>query len=151
MANTINPATIALVKSFEGFRANPYQDVVGVWTQGYGETQDITEDTPPTTEEAATEMLIYRLSGFGAQILEAIKTPLNDNQFGALVSLCYNCGSAPLVGTLGNRLNANDYEAAADEFPRWNHAGGEVSDGLTRRRLAEQKLFNTPASWNNRA
>jgi len=30
---------VALVASFEGFRAQPYRDAKGVLTQGYGETQ----------------------------------------------------------------------------------------------------------------
>ena len=29
---------IALIARFEGFRAEAYQDVVGVWTVGFGET-----------------------------------------------------------------------------------------------------------------
>ncbi|MFM6190606.1 glycoside hydrolase family protein, partial [Planktothrix sp.] len=34
-----------------------------------------------------------------------------------------------------------DFQGAADQFPRWNKAGGQVLEGLTRRRKAERALF----------
>ena len=43
--------------------------------------------------------------------------------------------------TLLRGLNAGNYQAAADQFLRWNHAGKLVLPGLTRRRQAERKLF----------
>ncbi|NER83460.1 MAG: lysozyme, partial [Leptolyngbya sp. SIO1D8] len=39
------------------------------------------------------------------------------------------------------KLNAGDYQGAANEFPRWVKAGGRVLQGLVRRRNAEQALF----------
>ena len=39
------------------------------------------------------------------------------------------------------RLNAGDVQGAADQFLRWNKAGGQVLRGLTRRREAERELF----------
>jgi len=43
--------------------------------------------------------------------------------------------------TLRRLLNAGDHEAAAEQFPRWNKAGGKVLAGLVRRREAERDLF----------
>ncbi|MGL5832971.1 MAG: lysozyme, partial [Waterburya sp.] len=70
-------------------------------------------------------------------------------QLGALTSLVYNTGVGLLYdSTLISKLNTGDYAGAAEEFPRWNKAdqGGVLVEllGLTRRRLAEQKLFLTP-------
>ncbi|APF12027.1 hypothetical protein BKC11_04965 [Salmonella enterica subsp. enterica serovar Typhimurium] len=45
------------------------------------------------------------------------------------------------TSTLLRKLNAGDYAGAADEFLRWNKAGGKVLNGLTRRREAERALF----------
>ncbi|HHP2614034.1 TPA: lysozyme, partial [Enterobacter roggenkampii] len=54
----------------------------------------------------------------------------------------YNLGSRSLsTSTLLRKLNAGDYAGAADEFLRWNKAGGKVLNGLTRRREAERALF----------
>ena len=38
-------------------------------------------------------------------------------------------------------LNEGDYEAAANQFPRWNKQAKKVLKGLTRRRAAEKALF----------
>jgi lysozyme len=38
-------------------------------------------------------------------------------------------------------LNAKHYRAAADQFLKWDHAGGRVLLGLTRRRQTERLLF----------
>ena len=63
-------------------------------------------------------------------------------QFAALVSFTYNVGSGALnSSTLLRRLNAGDTFGAANEFLRWNRAGGRVLAGLTRRRREERALF----------
>ena len=78
---------------------------------------------------------------------EAVKVPLNPNQFGALTSFTYNLGAGNLrSSTLLRKLNAGDYAGAAAEFARWNKAGGKVLKGLTRRRAAERALFEKPAA-----
>jgi GH24 family phage-related lysozyme (muramidase) len=69
-----------------------------------------------------------------------VKVPITDDQFGALVSFDFNTGSLH-KSTLLKKLNAGDYEGAANEFPKWNKAGGQVLRGLTRRRKSEQNLF----------
>ena len=47
-----------------------------------------------------------------------------------------------IESTLLKKLNAGDYDAIPDEIRRWNKAGGEVLEGLVRRREAEAALFN---------
>ena len=68
--------------------------------------------------------------------------PINQNQFDALVAFSYNCRFGALAkSTLLRKLNQKDYKGAANEFLKWNKAGGKVLAGLTRRREAERKLF----------
>jgi lysozyme len=43
--------------------------------------------------------------------------------------------------TLRMKYNRADYQGAADEFLKWNKAGGKVLNGLVRRREAERALF----------
>ncbi|MNE64550.1 Lysozyme RrrD [compost metagenome] len=58
------------------------------------------------------------------------------------MSFTYNLGAANLQSsTLRRLLIAGNYAAAAEQFPRWNKAGGQVLAGLTRRRAAERDLF----------
>jgi GH24 family phage-related lysozyme (muramidase) len=46
--------------------------------------------------------------------------------------------------TLLKKLRKGDVAGAADEFPRWNKAGGKVLNGLVKRRAAERELFLAP-------
>ena len=55
-----------------------------------------------------------------------------------IVSMAY---FSPLLE--GKKLNQSDYDGAADEFLRWDKAGGEVLAGLTKRREQERELFLT--------
>jgi lysozyme len=74
---------------------------------------------------------------------------LNANQYGALVSWTFNMGvGAVSDSTLVARLNdGEDPETvASEELPKWVYAGGEVLDGLVRRRDAEVDLFSTETS-----
>jgi lysozyme len=60
------------------------------------------------------------------------------------VSFVYNVGAGNFAkSTLLKKLNNADYQGAANEFLRWNKAGGKVLNGLTRRRDAERSLFLT--------
>ena len=67
-------------------------------------------------------------------LTEQISIPLNDNQYGALVSWAFNMGcGASGNATLVSRLNDGDDSktVAGEELPKWNMGGGEVIDGLT--------------------
>ncbi|VVT49241.1 Phage-related lysozyme (muraminidase) [Kosakonia radicincitans] len=139
---------IALIKQFEGLRLDAYQDSVGVWTIGYGWTQPV--DGKPITKgmvikpETAERLLKTGLVSYESDVSKLIKVKLTQGQFDALVSFAYNLGMRSLsTSTLLRKLNAGDYRGAADEFPRWNKAGGKVLDGLTRRREAEKALFQS--------
>lgn len=143
MARHINEAGLLLIKEAEGLSLKPYPDSGGVWTIGYGSTSGVTADTPPISEQSAEVLLREDISHAEVEVGRHIKVPLTDNQFAALVSLTFNCGSAPLLKTLGNKLNAGDIDGAAHEFERWNKDNGVVVKGLTRRREKERALFLT--------
>lgn len=137
---------IALIKQFEGCRLTAYQDSVGVWTIGYGWTRPV--DGVPVRagmtikQEMAERLLKTGLVGYEADVSRLVKVPLSQGQYDALVSFTYNLGARSLsTSTLLNKLNARDYTGAANEFLRWDKAGGKVLAGLTRRREAERALF----------
>jgi lysozyme len=68
--------------------------------------------------------------------------PLDQMQFDALVSFCYNCGQGNLAkSTLLRRVNERNFAAAAQEFGKWVKAGGQTLKGLVRRRKYEARLF----------
>ncbi|MEI9758058.1 lysozyme [Enterobacter hormaechei] len=137
---------IALIKQFEGCKLTAYQDSVGVWTIGYGWTQPV--DGKPIragmtiNQETAERLLKTGLVSYESDVSRLVKVGLTQGQFDALVSFTYNLGARSLsTSTLLRKLNAGDYAGAADEFLRWNKAGGKVLNGLTRRREAERDLF----------
>ncbi|EPW7259895.1 lysozyme [Citrobacter freundii] len=137
---------IALIKQFEGCKLTAYQDSVGVWTIGYGWTQPV--DGKPIRagmtikQETAERLLKTGLVSYENDVSRLVKVGLTQGQIDALVSFTYNLGSRSLsTSTLLRKLNAGDYAGAADEFLRWNKAGGKVLNGLTRRREAERALF----------
>jgi len=146
----INKATIDLVKDFEGCKLTAYRDPIGVWTIGYGTTARAGLGIIPTagmtiTQAEADQLLADGLNKFADQIRPMINAGLNDNQFGASVSLAYNIGvHAYSTSSALKHINAGDYDKAANAILLWNKAGGKVLKGLVRRREAERKLFLTP-------
>lgn len=145
----IGAAGLALLQASEGLRLTSYQDSVGVWTIGWGHTGREVKAGQTITKEQAVSLLETDLGKFERGVEAAVKVPLTQNQFDALVCFTYNVGfgevkrniSGLLTSTLLRLLNSGDYAGAAGQFPRWNKAGGVVLPGLTKRRNAERQLF----------
>lgn len=141
----MSPTGLALTEQSEGLRLTAYKDVAGVWTNGYGNTHGVVPGTTITQAQAQAD-LMNNIQGAEYVVNKVVMAPLTQNQFDALVDFVFNLGAGNFQSsTLLKKLNAGDYVGASEEFPKWNHAGGVVVQGLTTRRLAEQKLFNTPA------
>ena len=128
-----------------------YKCPAGVWTIGYGHTGmvdgKLISGGMTITAAKATELLKKDLASFEAAVNGCVTVPITQNMFDALVSFSFNVGSGALRrSALLRKLNAKDYNGAADEFPLWNKAGGKVLNGLVRRRKAEKELFLSGAS-----
>lgn len=139
-----NAAALGIIKRNEGLRLDAYQDVVGVWTIGYGDTGPAVRPGLRITAEDAEQRLRDRLAReFEPGVQAAIgRVPTTENQFGAMVSLAYNIGvGAFKYSTVARMHKAGRHQAAADAFAAWNKAGGKVFAGLTRRRQEEADLY----------
>lgn len=155
----ISEAGIQLIKSFEGCHSSPYRCPAALWTIGYGHVLYPDQARLKTTERASygimpehnrtfeydeiDELLEKDLQRFEAGVLRLCPAS-NDSQshFDAMVSFSFNLGIGSLQSsTLRMRYLRGDYEGAADEFLKWNKAGGKILAGLTRRRVAERALF----------
>jgi lysozyme len=150
----IGQTGLDLIKSFEGCSLKAYLDMVGVPTIGFGYTKGVTHqdvsDKRTIDEPTAEKMLRDELSDFETGVSRCVHVPLNENEFSALVSFSYNLGLGSLErSTLLKLLNAGDHAGAANEFIKWNRAGGKPVDGLTRRRVAERDLFLKPVAQNS--
>jgi lysozyme len=98
------------------------------------------------TEAQSDEILARDLEAVEKDVNEAVKVPINQNQFDALASLHFNIGPGSFrSSTLLKKLNAKDYAGAADQFLVWNKGtinGKKVAiNGLTIRRKDERAQF----------
>ncbi len=143
---------IALIKHHEGVRLAAYPDPAHGWsvpTIGVGHTSAA---GPPAvykgmkiTQAGADAILRQDLAKFERYVTDAVKVPLSQNEFDALVSFTFNLGPGNLrSSTLLRKLNAGDRAGAADEFLKWTKAGGKTLPGLVKRREAERALFRAP-------
>lgn len=141
---------LALIKEFEGCKLLAYQCPAGIWTIGigsthYGDGTPVTKNRTLPTEKAAIALLAATIGQY-EKAVNAMGVELTQNEFDALVCLCYNIGAGNfLKSTLVKMLKAGDDKAEiAQQFLRWDKAGGKSLAGLTRRRNAEAELFLTP-------
>jgi lysozyme len=150
----VNDAAFALIREFEGFKAEAYLDELAkppVWTIGYGTTAAAGVGIVPRpgmviSREQAETYLRMAVDKFAAEIRPHITREINENQFGAFVSLAYNIGPGAFRKSSALRkFNAGDIEGAANAILLWEKAGGKVLRGLQRRRRAERDLFLTAA------
>lgn len=139
-------AGINLIKEFEGVRLKAYKCPADVWTIGVGHTSAA---GPPAvkagmeiTNAQAMKILAQDLVQFEDGVDSAVKVPLKQNQFDALVSFAFNVGLGALAkSTLLKKLNAGQYDAVPAELMKWTKAGGKELPGLVRRRRAEAALW----------
>lgn len=137
----ISKEGLSLIKKFEGCELEAYLCPAGVWTIGYGHTKDVKEGDKINKEEA-DYLLQEEMIEYESYINDFVEVPLNQNQFDALCSWVYNLGPTNLKNsTMLRVLNEEKYADVPQEIKRWNKAGGEVLDGLIKRREAEAKMF----------
>ena len=137
----------------EGFRSTPYQDGAGVWTRGVGETEGITQDSPPVTYEEGKAQFIERLSTkYAAPVSDLLgDTPTTQDQFNSLVSLAYNIGITAFArSTVLRAHKAGNLSAATAAFSMWNKITDPITKqlvvdrGLTIRRAEEASIYHGP-------
>lgn len=140
-------AGLDLIKRFEGFKAAPYlcpahKPTIGYGSCFYADGRAVSLDDAPITEAQAQKLLADTLGQYEAAVSKAVKVPIGQLMFDALVSFAYNAGAANMASsTLIRKLNAGDINGAANEFDRWVYGGGVRLVGLTKRRAAEKALF----------
>lgn len=140
LAASLTLAGAYLVGPWEGMEKKAYQDVVGVWTVCYGETQGVKRGDTYTTEECNNQ-LAKSLPRYREQMLRYVKVPLEPHQEAAFISFTYNVGVGSFAkSTLLRKLNRGDYQGACEELRKWVYAGGKKYQGLVNRREDEYKM-----------
>lgn len=142
----ISERGFAIIREFEGFRANAYLDTGGVWTIGYG-TIKYPDGTKVKKGDTCTQGQAELWLKNDCQWVDAcldkyVKVSINQNQFDALASFIYNVGETAFVkSTMLTLINKGDLKAAALQFERWVYDNGVKIKGLVNRRENEKKLF----------
>lgn len=146
MSKPIGAAGLALIKQFEGCRLTAYKPVKTevYWTIGWGHYGPDVKEGQTITQAQADALLVSDCQRFADAVDNPAYCPLtaqlNANQRDALISFTFNCGAGCLQTLCRGRTLAQICTAMA----LYNKAGGKALAGLTRRRTAEQELFNTP-------
>jgi lysozyme len=144
---TVSPQGIVALAGHEGIVPAPYLDSVGVWTWGVGHTaaagtpfpEGMPKGMPKDVDKAVDEALrLFRsdLAKYEQRVRSAVKAPLSQHQFDALVSFDFNTGGiyrAQLTGA----INARDPDASR-HFMGWLRP-----PEIRGRREAERHLFDT--------
>lgn len=156
----VSKAGIDLIKHFEGVRLKPYLCPALLWTIGVGHVLYHEQHYLPIngrrnfplkpehkrsfTEAEVNELLRNDLARFESGVERLCGRSLSQCQFDALVSFAFNLGLGTLQrSTLRKKLTRGDIRGAADQFLRFNKAGGKILPGLQRRRVAERAMFLT--------
>ena len=137
----INPSALKTLKVLEGFMSAAYQDAAGVWTIGYGHTKGVREGDAISMNDADI-LLGKELIEYEGYVDKLVTVELEEHQRDALVLWTYNLGPTNLKeSTMLRKLNEGDYDAVPSEMMRWTRAGGQVNEGLFKRRTIESRMF----------
>ncbi len=127
----------------EGCILHTYVDSVGVATIGVGHTAAAGPPIPvhgmTITAEAADQILSRDLVKYERAIDNALNVPVAQNEYDALVSICFNVGPRFANSTCIKKLNAGDKDGAAEAIMLWNKPPEIIG-----RRRGEYNQFKTP-------
>lgn len=132
----------------EGIVQTRYRDSVGVWTIGVGHTRPAGLPDPRTFEgvmplKQVFDLFVKDMQKYVKQVNKAIKVPVKQTEFDALVSFHFNTGGIAKA-SLTQSINAGDKQTAATQFMNWKKPPEIVG-----RRKKEQKLFAEGVYSNN--
>lgn len=147
----------SFLTNWEGKMRQIYRDSAGLLTIGVGHLLTRDEITSGKimiagvpvkyanglTDQQIDKLLEQDLPWAESAVNTYIDVELNQNQFDALCSFCFNIGKqAFFSSTLRKVLNQGRYDLVPEQLARWNRAGGKVLQGLINRRNNEIELFN---------
>lgn len=143
----VSQSGIEHIKKEEGLRLKAYQDSIGKWTIGWGHTPNVKKGDVISKEQAEA-FLKSDISKIEVMLDTALKVPVSQNQYDALIGIGINIGVSGLrTSTLLKKLNAGDIAGAANEFLRWDKVtieGKKIVDPkgvLPARRAREMAMF----------
>lgn len=148
----LNQSGINLIKSSESCRLKAYQKKGDIPTIGWGNTfykdKSKVKLGDEITQQEADELFAFWLEmDYVPSVTRALKRELNENKFSALV--CYRYSVKPETFNQSQLLDLVNHSPNAPLISEvWKttniRKGSQFEKGLTRRRIAEAKLYFTP-------
>ena len=131
------------VKYFEGYKSKKYYCCAGVATIGYGCTDKTIVNKGSLSRASAQRILSEEIKNVRDRVRRAVTVDLTHNQLNALTSFTFNCGMTNLNNLITgkDRLNSGNYKSVEKILPMYRKAGGEVREGLEKRRAWELSLW----------
>lgn len=143
----LGPKGKRLIQSYEKLRLEAYNtDGAGVWTIGWGHTGTVDgvkiHRGMKITKRKADQLFLQDLAWAERAVNDGLKVDVHQEQYDAMVSLCFNIGAAGFArSSVLRHTNARRWAQAARSFALWNKAKGRVLPGLIRRRAEEAALY----------
>ena len=152
-ARDLAPLPLNLIKDFESWVPDAYNDASMFCTIGYGHliakkacaisSKELAAYLRPMPMQAGLDLLDKDTKAARIAVQNLVHRPLSDEQFGAVVSFVFNVGAANFSSsTMLLYLNNGEYDGAARQFPKWVKSKGVVLNGLVTRRACEAALFS---------
>ena len=129
-----------LIISFEGFcpKATKAVKTEKYYTIGYGHYGKDVDENQIITKEDALLLLKKDMKRFETKVMKYNNCyNFTQNEFDALVSFAYNVGNIDQLTAKGTRTK----KEIADAMLLYIKSGGNVLDGLRKRRIRERELF----------
>lgn len=156
----VSEKLIEMIKHDEGVKTSPYQCPALLWTIGVGHVIDPNHAKVKLADRKqlaipngwdrvlnmveVNDILKQDLARFETGVHRLCPGDMTQGQFDALVSFSFNVGLGNLQNsTLRMKHNRKEFGAAAEEFLKWNKAGGKVLKGLDKRRRGEKALYES--------
>lgn len=142
MSMRTSQAGIDLIKNYEALRLDAHDvEGKGKLTIGYGHYNDPDVAAGMIITKAQAEAYLREdLRKHEDQVIRAVKVPLTQNQFDALVSFSFNTGASSR-DTVFKEINNGSFDRAMIELAGWRGNGTTAYRGLKRRRNDEIELF----------
>ena len=129
-----------LIIAFEGFcpKATKAVKTEKYYTIGYGHYGKDVDEKQTITKEDALSLLKKDMKRFETKVMKYNNCyNFTQNEFDALVSFAYNVGNIDKLTAKGTRTK----KEIADAMLLYIKSGGNVLDGLRKRRIRERELF----------
>lgn len=131
------------IAGWEGERLTSYQDSGGTWTVGIGHTSAA---GPPTvtagmtiSEAESREIFTRDLAKFEKRVRDEFG-PIPQEVFDGAVSFDFNTGAIDSA-SWPDLWRIGEYAESENKLKEWNQAGGQVNNGLVKRRDAEADMI----------